>query len=52
VRGRGLPAGKAGAHGDLIVVVAVQLPTHLSPEEKALWQQLSDKSDFNPRKPT
>jgi len=48
VRGKGLPAG--GGRGDLYAVVAVQVPAVLTPEEKSLWEELSQKSSFNPRK--
>jgi curved DNA-binding protein len=49
VRGRGLPKGPGGARGDLYVVVHVQMPPQLSAEERALWEQLSRVSRFNPR---
>lgn len=47
VRGRGLPHGDT--RGDLYVVVNVQLPQHLSDEERALWEKLKATSHFNPR---
>ncbi len=49
VRGRGLPKGKTGERGDFYVVVSVQLPTKLTPEERTLWEQLRSTSTFNPR---
>ena len=48
LRGKGLPAGD-GRRGDLYAVVSIQVPTHLTPEQKALWEQLTAKSAFNPR---
>jgi curved DNA-binding protein len=47
IKGKGL--GKAGKRGDLYVVLRVTLPDSASHEEQALWQQLAEKSDFNPR---
>ncbi len=47
IKGKGL--GKAGKRGDLYVVLRVTLPDSASREEQALWQQLAEKSDFNPR---
>jgi curved DNA-binding protein len=52
VRGRGLPKGRDGEHGDLYVVVNVQLPSELSQEERELWEKLSHVSHFNPRQST
>lgn len=49
VRGRGLPKGSSGDPGDLYVVVHVQLPSHVSGEEQALWEKLAKISRFNPR---
>ncbi|MEN9879737.1 MAG: hypothetical protein RIQ55_383 [Pseudomonadota bacterium] len=46
--GRGLPKPKEGA-GDLYVIVQIATPTELSDAEKALYQQLSEASTFNPR---
>jgi curved DNA-binding protein len=48
VRGRGLPRG-AGERGDLYVVVNIEVPDHLSAEERHLWEQLRRVSRFNPR---
>jgi curved DNA-binding protein len=47
VRGRGL--GKEGARGDLFVVTRVQVPQIVSDTERALWEELSRKSNFSPR---
>jgi molecular chaperone DnaJ len=38
IRGRG--AVQRGVQGDQLVHVIVGIPTGLSPEEKALWEQL------------
>lgn len=48
VRGRGLPRG-TGDRGDLYVVVTIEVPDHLSAEERHLWEQLRRASHFNPR---
>lgn len=47
VGGKGL--GKAGKHGDLLVILAISMPSSTSPEESVLWQQLSEQSSYNPR---
>lgn len=49
LHGKGLPAG-GGARGDLYAVVSIQVPSHLTPGQKVLWEQLAAKSPFNPRK--
>jgi curved DNA-binding protein len=49
LRGQGLPV-KDGPRGDLYVTVSIQVPSHLTPEEHAGWEQLSTTSTFNPRK--
>jgi curved DNA-binding protein len=49
VRNRGLPRGTGGERGDLYVVAKVELPERPSEEERALWEQLSRVSRFNPR---
>jgi curved DNA-binding protein len=49
LRGHGLPTGQTGQHGDLYVVINVQLPEHLTEKERDLWEQLSRISNFNPR---
>jgi curved DNA-binding protein len=48
LRGHGLPV-KNGGRGDLFVVLQIQLPTQVSDEERALWQQLAKRSRFIPR---
>lgn len=47
LRGRGLPK-RGGGHGDLIVVVAVELPKTLTASERKLWEQLATESKFRP----
>jgi curved DNA-binding protein len=49
VRGKGLPAA-GGARGDLYAVITIQTPTEVSSGERELWQQLAQRSTFNPRK--
>ena len=49
LRGMGLPH-QQGGRGDLLVVVGVQIPTSVTTEERALWEQLAKKSTFHPRK--
>lgn len=51
LRGKGLLTS-AGTRGDLYAVVSIQVPAHLTPEQKALWEQLATKSTFNPRQPS
>jgi curved DNA-binding protein len=48
VRGRGL-AARDGNSGDLIVVTRIDVPTHVTESERALWEQLAKTSRFNPR---
>lgn len=49
VRGKGLP-NTTGERGDLFATIHLQTPDEITPEERELWQQLADKSKFNPRK--
>ena len=49
LRGKGLPAGD-GTRGDLHAIVNIQVPSQLTPEQKALWEQLAAKATFNPRR--
>jgi len=46
--GKGLP--QAGGAGDLYVLLQIVLPTELDQEEKRLFEELAQKSSFNPRK--
>jgi curved DNA-binding protein len=48
LRGKGLPVGQE--RGDFYAVVEVQTPVQISAEERGLWEQLQNKSRFNPRK--
>jgi curved DNA-binding protein len=48
LRGRGLPNRQAG-HGDLIVVVEVQVPKTITGTERTLWEKLAAESGFRPR---
>jgi curved DNA-binding protein len=49
VRGHGLAKGGNGERGDLYVIVDVQLPAHLTAEEREMWERLGRVSRFNPR---
>lgn len=49
VRGQGLPRKPGGERGDLYVVVRIEVPDEVSPEEHRLWEQLAKASRFNPR---
>ena len=49
VRGQGLPR-EDGSRGDFYVLVRLQVPPTVTPEERALWTQLAAASAFNPRK--
>jgi curved DNA-binding protein len=51
LRGKGLPTSN-GTRGDLYAVVSIQVPAHLTREQKILWEQLATKSTFNPRQPS
>ncbi|MCL4179189.1 MAG: J domain-containing protein [Verrucomicrobia bacterium] len=48
LRGHGLPL-KSGGRGDFFVVLQIQPPARVSDEERSLWQQLAQRSHFNPR---
>jgi curved DNA-binding protein len=52
VRAHGLPKGRNSDHGDLYVIVNVQLPKQINNEERTAWEKLSRVSRFNPRKST
>jgi curved DNA-binding protein len=45
---RGLPKPKGG-EGDLYAIVQIVVPTVVSDAERALYQQLAERSTFNPR---
>jgi len=45
LKGKGMPVyGQADQFGDLYVTTQIQIPTHLSPEEEKLFQELKEKS--------
>jgi curved DNA-binding protein len=48
LRGRGLPNPR-GTSGDLYAEVRVMVPSHLSRAERKLFEQLAEKSAFDPR---
>lgn len=48
LRGKGLPSDD-GVRGDLHAIVSIQVPSQLTPGQKALWEQLAAASTFNPR---
>ena len=48
IRGHGLP-NKQGERADLIAEVRISMPKALTPEQRALWEQLAAASNFDPR---
>ena len=44
LRGKGMPKGKSGGHGDLLATVKVVLPTNLSDEQRGLFEKLQELS--------
>ena len=42
LRGKGMPKGKTGGHGDLRATVKVVLPTALSQEQRELFERLRE----------
>lgn len=44
--GRGLPGSPAGHH---LVTVRIDVPAHVTPRERALYESLAEASDFDPR---
>lgn len=48
IPGKGYKDGKGG-RGDLVTEVKIIVPKELSPEEKELYEKLSEVSKFNPR---
>lgn len=48
LRGKGLPR-KTNSAGDIIVEIVIQIPESLSNEERRLFEELSEKSQFDPR---
>lgn len=48
LRGRGLPAPRGA--GDLIAEIQIMVPGTPTPEERRLFEQLADRSSFDPRR--
>ena len=48
LRAKGLPKKNNGS-GDIIVEIVIQIPESLSDEERRLFEELSSKSQFDPR---
>jgi len=44
--------GAAGGHGDLYVVVEIDVPAHINAEERAAWEKLARASRFSPQPPS
>jgi curved DNA-binding protein len=49
LRGKGLPTA-GGTRGNLFAIVSIHVPSHLTPDEKKLWESLAATSTFNPRR--
>ncbi len=47
IKGKGL--GSAAKRGDQYVRIMIQVPDRLSTEERELWEQMQEVSDFKPR---
>ena len=47
IKGKGL--GSGARQGDQMVQVAIKTPKNISEEERDLWKQIAEKSDFTPR---
>ena len=39
-----------GTRGNLFAIVSIHVPSHLTPDEKKLWESLAATSTFNPRR--
>jgi curved DNA-binding protein len=50
LKGKGLPGGQQDAAGDLIAIVQIAVPSHLTEKEKQLFAELGRVSAFDPRK--
>lgn len=48
LREKGLP-GEGGKRGDLHAVIGIEVPPHITAEQKILWEHLAAGSTFNPR---
>ena len=51
LHGKGLPT-REKTRGDLYAIVAIEVPAHVTPEQRALWKQVAAASSFNPRRPS
>jgi len=49
LRGKGLPK-RDGGSGDMLVTLRIVVPKHLSEEERRLFRELAEKSNFDPRR--
>jgi curved DNA-binding protein len=49
LRGQGMPGRPGERPGDLFVVVKIVVPRSVSADERRLWEQLAEISDFDPR---
>jgi curved DNA-binding protein len=49
LRGRGLPK-QSGGHGDLYATVQITLPKQLTDQERRLFEQLAQASEYDPRR--
>lgn len=49
LKGRGLPAQRGAAPGDQYVVAQIHLPPVKDEEDRAMWEALQRRSDFDPR---
>jgi curved DNA-binding protein len=50
LRGEGLPGGRREDPGDLYAVVKIEVPRHLTDEERELFERLAQVSNFDPRR--
>ena len=48
IRGQGFPV-KSGVQEDLFIVLHIEVPSNLSANERAKWEELKTVSKFNPR---
>jgi curved DNA-binding protein len=49
LRGKGLPQKRGVEPGDLVAIIRIVVPKHLSAREKELFEELAKASAFNPR---
>lgn len=49
LKGKGLPGGKSGHDGDLLLELKIVVPEELGKEEEELWNKLRDVSTFEAR---